>query len=147
VDDKRWRAKEARERWRKANPEAYAAIQARQYRRHAAKRKAAARRRYRENRKKEKERARAWARANPERKAALNAAWRSAPLTGEGVEYAAILYRDPCSFCGGRAGQIDHIDAIARGGDGDWGNLTAACPECNQRKHAKPLLAFLAEAA
>jgi 5-methylcytosine-specific restriction endonuclease McrA len=62
----------------------------------------------------------------------------------EADEYALVLRRDPCSYCGGSSEHIDHIVPIARGGDGRWDNLTAACANCNFSKSAKPLPGFLA---
>ena len=58
-------------------------------------------------------------------------------------EYAAILERDPCSYCGGPGGTIDHIVPISSGGDGEASNLTAACDLCNKSKQANSLLRFL----
>jgi 5-methylcytosine-specific restriction endonuclease McrA len=54
------------------------------------------------------------------------------------------LLGDLCAYCSGPADSIDHIDAIAVGGDGSWTNLTAACGRCNSTKVHKPLLLFLA---
>lgn len=54
-----------------------------------------------------------------------------------------ILRGDPCCYCGAPMQHIDHIHPIARGGDGSWDNLTAACSSCNQRKQAKTLLMFM----
>lgn len=56
---------------------------------------------------------------------------------------------DPCAYCGGRGGVLDHIDPRARGG-GDRvqdDNLTGACPGCNTAKGATPLLLHLAHRA
>jgi 5-methylcytosine-specific restriction endonuclease McrA len=55
----------------------------------------------------------------------------------------ASVQRDPCSYCGGPADELDHIDAQAHGGGHDWTNLTAACSRCNQSKGARALLSFL----
>lgn len=60
-------------------------------------------------------------------------------------DYMMILTSDPCSYCGGPMEHIDHIEPLARGGGGEWDNLTAACGSCNQSKNAKRLLAFLLE--
>jgi 5-methylcytosine-specific restriction endonuclease McrA len=62
----------------------------------------------------------------------------------EAVEYAAILRRDPCSYCGARGGQVDHVVPLAEGGENRAMNLTSACETCNPAKGAKPLLLFLA---
>jgi 5-methylcytosine-specific restriction endonuclease McrA len=69
---------------------------------------------------------------------------RGAPFDDEALDYAAVLLRDPCSYCGQPATTIDHIVAINAGGDSDWGNLTAACGRCNGRKQGGLLLRFLA---
>ena len=58
-------------------------------------------------------------------------------------EYVEILRGDPCSYCGQPAGEVDHIEPLARGGAEGWENFTAACRSCNARKHARPLLQFL----
>lgn len=62
-------------------------------------------------------------------------------------EYAAILRRDPCCYCGGPAGEIDHIVPVIRGGSGEWDNLTAACRSCNATKHDTDLLGYLLQRA
>lgn len=58
-------------------------------------------------------------------------------------EYADVLALDPCSYCGGRCEEIDHIDALSRGGTGDFENLTASCRVCNRRKYTHPILHFM----
>jgi len=70
---------------------------------------------------------------------------RGAPLTPDAETLRPFLLRDPCSYCGGPAGEVDHIAPVLSGGTGDWDNLTAACRSCNASKHAKPLLGFLWE--
>lgn len=64
----------------------------------------------------------------------------------EVAEYARVLLGDPCSYCGGPADVIDHIVALASGGEHEARNLTAACRRCNARKRTIPLLPFLAKA-
>jgi 5-methylcytosine-specific restriction endonuclease McrA len=68
-----------------------------------------------------------------------------ARATGRGMdpEWVAVLLDDPCCYCGGPMGHVDHIVPITAGGAGEWMNLTAACGPCNQRKHTKSLLLFL----
>ena len=41
-----------------------------------------------------------------------------------------------CQYCGRRAGglTIDHVKPRHRGGEHSWGNLVAACGDCNHRK-------------
>lgn len=58
-------------------------------------------------------------------------------------DYVPVLLRDPCSYCGGAAGEIDHITPVIAGGNGDWTNLTATCRSCNARKNSRTLLTFL----
>lgn len=69
---------------------------------------------------------------------------RGCPLTIEGRAYAALLERDPCSYCGQPASTVDHIDPVSAGGSGDWTNLTAACLSCNASKQERRLLLFMA---
>lgn len=49
-----------------------------------------------------------------------------------------ILRRDNyrCQYCGSKTRRltIDHVVPRHRGGEYRWGNLVAACPECNRRK-------------
>lgn len=59
-------------------------------------------------------------------------------------DYAEILYGDPCAYCGVRPVEIDHIDPVANGGDGEWMNMTPACRSCNASKNDRTLLAFIA---
>ena len=59
------------------------------------------------------------------------------------TEYAPVLRRDPCAYCGGDGGTIDHIEPLAAGCDHAVENLAGACRTCNARKRTRPLLAFL----
>lgn len=91
---------------------------------------------------------RRYARANPEKVRALgrlNDRLRRACVSDntEAREYAAILLRDPCVYCGGQGGTIDHIVPVSEGGSGDPVNLAGACGRCNRSKQAKPLLTYL----
>jgi 5-methylcytosine-specific restriction endonuclease McrA len=74
----------------------------------------------------------------------INARHKRAQLTADALDYAAVLDGDPCSYCGGPANTIDHIDAIQHGGSSCWSNLTMACKPCNSRKHTHRLVVFLA---
>jgi 5-methylcytosine-specific restriction endonuclease McrA len=65
------------------------------------------------------------------------------PLDSDDRAYAAILFRDPCSYCGAPSTSIDHIVPIAAGGGNGWPNLTGACGPCNSSKRHQPLLRFL----
>ena len=86
---------------------------------------------------------RRWNAQNPARRNAANARWRGVPLMAEGKDFVAIIRHDLCAYCSEDGGTVDHIDPVARGGDGDTMNLTGACARCNREKHATPLLAFL----
>lgn len=61
----------------------------------------------------------------------------------ETIEYTKILLLDACSYCGKRAGTIDHIVAVANSGGTEWHNLTAACLSCNASKQDRSVLDFL----
>lgn len=65
------------------------------------------------------------------------------PLDEDASAYWDVLSRDPCSYCGAPAGEVDHIDAVSEGGTNDWTNLTAACRSCNAGKSNKSPLDFL----
>ncbi len=62
-------------------------------------------------------------------------------------DHAQVLRRDPCSYCGGDGGVIDHIVPLAGGGDHAVANLAGACRSCNARKRTIPLLRFLLKSA
>jgi 5-methylcytosine-specific restriction enzyme A len=51
---------------------------------------------------------------------------------------AAVLERDGwrCYWCGGRATEVDHLRARARGGGDEPGNLVASCMPCNRSRGA-----------
>lgn len=57
--------------------------------------------------------------------------------------WVRVLWRDPCAYCGGPGGTVDHITAVYCGGRAEPSNLTGACPRCNLDKGAMPLLGFL----
>lgn len=61
----------------------------------------------------------------------------------ESVGMVSVLRNDPCAYCGGAGGEIDHIEPASAGGGNEWTNFTSACPTCNRKKNAKPLLTFL----
>lgn len=73
-----------------------------------------------------------------------NARRRGVKPNDDALEWAVILRRDPCCFCGSLDKvEIDHIVAVSAGGGGEWDNLSAACRSCNARKNDRPLLEFL----
>lgn len=57
-------------------------------------------------------------------------------------EYA-YLRRDPCAYCRGPGGTIDHIVSSSRGSAETVANLTGACEPCNVSKGSWPLLPYL----
>lgn len=58
-------------------------------------------------------------------------------------DYRGMLRREPCSYCGGRGGYIDHIVPRARGGGFFWDNFTPACLKCNSYKGDTAMLMYL----
>jgi hypothetical protein len=69
---------------------------------------------------------------------------RPGPQMGD--EWKATLRCDPCSYCGGRGGTVDHISPKAyrpQGIRGCWSDYTGACLDCNMAKGIKPLIWFL----
>ena len=90
---------------------------------------------------------RRWRAANKEKVAAMNrhtdAQRRALKVTPEDAAYVEILRRDPCCYCGEAMRDVDHIEPVARGGEGNWPNLTAACGPCNRSKSSRTLLTFL----
>jgi hypothetical protein len=67
-----------------------------------------------------------------------------AGIAGNGPSYKRMLRRDPCSYCFGVGGTIDHIIPRSIGDDG-WWNLTGACERCNGKKGTNPALQFFME--
>lgn len=57
-----------------------------------------------------------------------------------------VLRDDPCSYCDGPGGTVDHVVAQSSGlpDRNRWHNFTGACQGCNGSKGNMPLLLFLA---
>lgn len=55
-------------------------------------------------------------------------------LTPEDV---LALLAKPCHYCGGKAGELDHVIPISRGGVHCLENVVPACRSCNARKGAR----------
>lgn len=60
-----------------------------------------------------------------------------------------MLRADPCAYCGGPGGTVDHVDPRSRSARGlgtahGWINTVGACAPCNGRKGDRPLLLWLA---
>jgi hypothetical protein len=64
-------------------------------------------------------------------------------LRSGSVAYRKVLRADPCSYCGGEAQALDHIDPAHHGGADDWENRTSACRRCNSYKGTLSLLQAL----
>lgn len=62
-----------------------------------------------------------------------------------GAYYSAVR-RDPCSYCGGTGGEVDHIVARSNGGPNEWQNYAAICRACNMAKWTYTLLGALLRA-
>lgn len=135
--------------WRAANPDKMRSYSRAQYHRDPKKAQAAAM---------------AWRAKNPEASDALSlryrqskggrlaaarkAALRRGVVTDEWTDdYITMLLDDPCSYCGGVGGTIDHIVPIKAGGTSEWDNLTAACRSCNASKRDITLIGFLSRKA
>jgi hypothetical protein len=70
----------------------------------------------------------------------------------QGRYLRAVKYADPCAYCGGEGGSLDHIVPGLAYSEPDPSryqlrahvlNLTASCPECNSTKQRTPLLFHL----
>lgn len=94
-----------------------------------------------------KERAKLYAREYRRKNPVLARAriWKKKGAPLQEKTYAEMLTRDPCSYCGRKAGEIDHITAVSKGGPSSWDNLTAACVPCNRSKFNHPLVLWLAK--
>ncbi|MET7808612.1 HNH endonuclease [Micromonospora chersina] len=143
--------------WKMRNPHAVRRHMRASYRRHAAKRQAAARADYWANREVRLAKRAAWKRANRARATAAEALRRgrkaNAPgdATTEQVMARWRYYGDRCWMCGDRATATDHVKPLAAGGSNWPANLRPACEHCNCVKgHSWPLThlpARLSEAA
>jgi len=59
-----------------------------------------------------------------------------------------LLRADPCAYCGGPGGTVDHVEPRSRpvrglGGAHVWLNVVGACQRCNGAKADRSLLRFL----
>jgi hypothetical protein len=76
-------------------------------------------------------------RANNTRRARKLAAQVSGPVSRE--VYQAIARSGPCVYCGERAGTVDHVRPLTRGGDEHPSNLVPCCASCNFSKRSRLL--------
>lgn len=95
------------------------------------------------NRPRLNERIKKWRRDNPAQQARMHLRAGRRNREEPTIAYAVLLKRDPCSYCAGVGGSLDHIIPITRDGETDWKNLTAACGRCNSSKNNRSLLQFL----
>ncbi|MEU4005616.1 HNH endonuclease signature motif containing protein [Streptomyces albidoflavus] len=70
-----------------------------------------------------------------------------APLSSDerkaSAEYRQLIAGDPCVYCGGVSGTVDHVTPVRRGGTDRADNLAPACQSCNSVKGTRSLLAAL----
>src|SRR4051794_14684429 len=140
------KARASADAWRAKNPERVKAIAKRSRERHRDERFVADRLWREANREYLSTYIKAWKAANRDRMRALNVEAkrrRRWGRDGQSVRYVEnVLLMDPCAYCGGPSGTVDHIVPVAGGGANGWENLTAACQPCNSRKSDMPLLIF-----
>jgi hypothetical protein len=60
-------------------------------------------------------------------------------------QYAIIIARDPCCYCGQISNTLDHISPMVSGGKTHADNLAACCYQCNEAKAKNSLLGFLSD--
>lgn len=68
---------------------------------------------------------------------------RGGPASADTRAYVAIIRHDPCAYCGGLGGTVDHVVPLSATGRNDWENCTGACERCNKSKYTTSLLDFL----
>lgn len=136
-------------KWRKENPERAREIAAEARRRdpekHNARSREANRRAREADPQKLRDRFNAWAQSPRGRAwfAANRARRRGVPFTEEAMAWIESLVDPLCTYCGKAADSIDHIVPVRLGGTSDRENLTPACMDCNRKKHAMSVEAFL----
>lgn len=72
-------------------------------------------------------------------------------ITGHGLrrpsfwyqDWKLILRKDPCTYCGGAGGTVEHITPQSAGGQDTIANMVGACGMCNVRKRSHPLWLYL----
>lgn len=84
------------------------------------------------------DRVRAWDAANTHNRRAFKAATARSLLGGYSFAYMAAYIADlltqPCEYCGGEGGTLDHVVPLSRGGLHIPANLASACLRCNLSK-------------
>lgn len=96
---------------------------------------------------------RTWKKDNPDavREAQATRRARIAGVSGERlprgtIKKLQILQKDRCACCRAQLNgvfHVDHIQALANGGQHEASNLQLLCPPCNLAKHAKDAVDFM----
>lgn len=58
------------------------------------------------------------------------------------MAYLDVIRRDPCVWCGGPGGTMEHIMPKSQGGSKAWFNAAGACKLCNNRRKVMTVLDF-----
>jgi len=61
----------------------------------------------------------------------------------EQTDWSSVLRNDPCAYCGGHGGTVDHIDPRSQKRPASGRRLTGCCSQCNNARGTRPLLWFL----
>lgn len=124
AERERARSRRSMRAWRLAHPEANRERQQRFFARHP-------------------DRRRAWDKANTHNRRALRATTNRSLLGGYSfaymTAYIADLLTQPCEYCDGPGGTLDHVIPLSRGGLHIPTNLASACLGCNLSKGTRML--------
>lgn len=80
-------------------------------------------------------------RSNHKRRALKNNAEQGCWYARE--EYIRLLKNDPCVYCNGSGGSLEHIIPLIKNGSDSWNNFASACRNCNSSKTHLDLLDFM----
>jgi len=58
-----------------------------------------------------------------------------------------IVRQDPCSWCAGEGGTVEHVKPRGAGGSNTWDNKAGACWHCNHERGKATILQYLAKRA
>lgn len=99
-----------------------------------------------ENRHVAREYAKVWSQANPLKRSAARQAYRARKRGADGshsaedIQQLLVLQKGRCAMCSDdirKAFQVDHMQALSRGGSNDRLNLQLLCRSCNASKGAR----------
>lgn len=102
-----------------------------------------------ENRHVAREYTKAWSEANPLKRSAARQAYRARKRGADGshsaqdIQQLLVLQKGRCAMCGDdirKAFQVDHIQALSRGGSNDRLNLQLLCGGCNASKGPRDVI-------